>query len=128
MNRKSFYIILPWIYLLTVITLLVIPTSGKIKLNEYFLGIRTDHFIHAILFFPSAILFYARAVVLKRELRLIKSLIVGILFCAFCESLHYILPYRSFDPADFVANAVGMSVGFFIILFKPFYAFLRQTV
>lgn len=126
MQTKRLYILLPWVYLTTVVVLLVLPTREGLQLDRYWLGIRTDHMIHALLFFPAALVFYARAVVLKRELRLGKSLLVGIIFCAACETLHLVLPYRTFDPDDFVANTVGMFLGFLVMLTKPAYAYLRQ--
>ncbi|TNE54718.1 MAG: hypothetical protein EP338_06160 [Bacteroidetes bacterium] len=95
-------------YLLVVITLLVIQTSKTgIKLNFYFLGIRSDHYIHAIMLLP--FLFFCRQLFTRKDYLI--HWLIGISFCAFCEGLHYFIPYREFSLADFGANLIGMSLG-----------------
>jgi VanZ family protein len=112
--KRLFKIALP-IYLLLVIVLLVMPTSDTgIKLNFYFLGIRSDHWVHGIMFTPFMILCKLN---FKRE-NFIICLFFGIAFAAFCESLHYFLPYRSFDIHDFYANLCGIAIGSFAYFFQ----------
>jgi VanZ family protein len=40
-----------------------------------------------------------------------QAIITGVLFAAFCESLHLWIPYRSFSGLDFVANICGLTIG-----------------
>lgn len=112
--KKLFKIAIP-AYLLLVVFLLVMPTSGTgIKLNFHFLGIRSDHWVHAIMFVPFMILCRIN---FKRE-QFIICLLFGIAFASLCESLHYFLPYRSFDIHDFYANFCGITVGSLTFLLK----------
>lgn len=105
-------------YILTIITLLVIPTNGAIKLDKYFFGIRTDHFIHASLFLPFMGYIWIRNLHSNKLKGFFKYYLIGILFAAFCESLHYFIKYRSFDVHDFYANFTGLTLGNLIFLFK----------
>ncbi len=106
------------VYILTIITLLVIPTSGTLKLDKYFLGIRTDHFIHATLFLPFMSYIWIRNLHRESWSGHLKFFLIGILFAAFCESLHYFIKYRSFDVHDFYANVTGLTIGNLVFLFK----------
>jgi VanZ family protein len=112
MFQKSIKFIFP-VYLLTVIYLLVMPTSNSgIDLNFSILGIRSDHWIHAIMMSP----FMFFCFLLKKDIHFIIYLFIGIFFCSFCESLHYFIPYRDFSIQDFYANLSGLSFGSIIFL------------
>lgn len=93
----------------------IIPASEKIALDEYILGIRKDHWVHASIFLPLGLLF-------GLVKRLEKLLILG-LICISYECLHYFIPYRSFDIHDIYANLTGCSIGILIawsiLRFKP---------
>lgn len=112
--KKLLKIAIP-LYLFLVILLLVMPTSNSgIKLNFHFLGIRSDHWVHAILFLPFMILC---SINFKKNQYII-CLLFGIAFASLCESLHYFLPYRSFDIHDFYANLSGITIGSFSFILK----------
>lgn len=105
------------LYILTVLTLLIIPTDKTgIKLDKYFLGIRTDHYIHALLFAP----FMVFCRLLFDPKKFLLFLFIGIAFCSFCESLHYFIPYRQFSITDFYANCCGMLIGSLIFRLRYF--------
>jgi glycopeptide antibiotics resistance protein len=115
MSKKLFKIAFV-IYLISVIILLILPANDTgIKLNFSFLGIRSDHWIHAIMFIPFMILCSMN---FNRKNFFI-FLFFAISFASFCESLHYFLPYRSFDIHDFYANIIGVLIGSFTFLWKP---------
>ena len=115
---RRFSGILFMIYVSTLLILLVIPTGGSMKLSKYFLGIRVDHFIHTTLFLPFMMIIWFGNYH-RNQLRLFMLyLLTGILFCAFCESLHYFIPYRSFDIHDFYANLTGLFLGAGVFLFR----------
>ncbi len=98
-----------FLYLIVLILLFVLPTKGTVRLNPTILGIRTDLFIHSMLFIP----YYALYVLYRKEKMQFKQAIIsGIVFAAFCESLHLWIPYRSFSGLDFVANVSGLTIGF----------------
>ncbi len=97
-----------FVYLIVLIVLFVLPTKGTVRLNPTILGIRTDLFIHSMLFIP----YYAFYVLYRKEKMQFKQAIFsGVLFAAFCESLHLWIPYRSFSSLDFVANVCGLTIG-----------------
>lgn len=106
------------LYIVVLITLLVIPTSGTLKLNKTIWGIRTDHVIHATLFLPFMGYIWISNLHKRAFSGFLKFYLAGILFAAFCESLHYFIPYRSFDVHDFYANVTGLSIGCIIFIFR----------
>jgi len=93
-------------YLIGVFIIHIIKTDGVIDLENYFLGIRKDHWMHAILFFPLGFLSFP-------ALRTNKWLVLLFCYvtCCLFETIHYILPYRSFDLMDMVANSSGSTIG-----------------
>jgi VanZ family protein len=105
-------------YLLSVITLLVVPFSADLGMDEYIFGIRKDHYVHATMFLPFMGYFWITNKAQQTKIDFIKYYGLGILFAACCESLHYFIPYRSFDIHDFFANATGISTGLLLFLFK----------
>jgi VanZ family protein len=103
--------VLFYVYILILLTLLCVKFSDKIKIPSFFLGIPSDKWIHAILFFPFIILFRLGAI-FQKELSLIQLyFLIALPFAAFCESLHYFIPYRTFSVSDFYANAIGLLIG-----------------
>ncbi len=97
-----------FVYLIVLIVLFVLPTKGTVRLNPTILGIRTDLFIHSMLFIP----YYGLYFLYRKEKMFFKqAIITGLLFAAFCESLHLWIPYRSFSGLDFVANVSGLTIG-----------------
>lgn len=106
-------------YLLTLLILLLMPTNNGIKLNKFFLGFRTDHFIHASLFLPFMPYFRLKAIYKNKSSNFVKYYLIGILFALSFESLQMLVPYRSFDPTDILANIVGISIGSLTFLWRP---------
>jgi hypothetical protein len=97
-----------FVYLIVLILLFVLPTKGTVRLNPSILGIRTDWFIHSMLFIPYYGLYFLYR---KEKMQFKQAVKTGILFAAFCESLHLWIPYRSFSGLDFVANICGLTIG-----------------
>lgn len=105
---SKYFRLLGLLYLLSVLVLLTIPTNDTgIDLDFYILGIRSDHYIHAILFLPFMVFFK----LIFRDTVFVIALFLGIFFASFCESLHYLLPYREFSIYDFYANLAGILLG-----------------
>lgn len=102
-----------FVYLIVLIVLFVLPTKGTVRLNPTILGIRTDLFIHSMLFTP----YYGLYFLYRKEKMLFKqAIITGLLFAAFCESLHLWIPYRSFSGLDFLANICGLTIGVLVVI------------
>lgn len=110
-------------YLMSVIILLVVPFSADLGMDEYIFGIRKDHYVHATMFLPYMGYFWITNKAEQSKIDFFKFYGTGILFAAFCESLHYFIPYRSFDIHDFFANVTGVSLGLTLFLFKSPKAF-----
>jgi hypothetical protein len=103
--------ILFYIYIVTLIVLLSVKFSDRIKIPSFFLGIPSDKWIHATLFLPF-MLSFRLGKIYRKELSLIQLyFFIALPFAAFCEGLHYFIPYRTFSIYDFYANAVGLIVG-----------------
>lgn len=118
-NKNKTLNLLFFCYLLTLLILLLMPTDNGIKLNKFFLGFRTDHFIHASLFLPFMPFFRLKAIYKNRSPKFIKYFLIGVLFALTFESLQLVVPYRSFDPTDILANITGISIGSLAFLWKP---------
>jgi Na+/melibiose symporter-like transporter len=112
-------VILTILYFVVILILLTKPISIGSGMKFYFLGIRSDKYAHALLFFPFSILMFHLHEFFERKYSALKLYFLGIMLCAICESMHYFIPYRSFDFFDFVANCVGLSIGSFIYIWKP---------
>jgi hypothetical protein len=110
------------LYLLSLITLMLIKTKGTIQLSSTILGIRSDYFIHACLFIPfMGLKWFSNRFNLNFS-SVVYSYGFGIAFAALCESLHLLVPYRTFSIYDFFANSVGLTIGYlFLIVIAPFF-------
>ena len=117
-TRHKIIKILYFIYLATVIILLAVPFSTDLKLDQYIFGVRIDHYVHATMFLPFMGYFWITNKTQESSFLLFKFYGLGILFAACCESLHYFIPYRTFDVQDFFANVTGISIGLILFLFK----------
>lgn len=117
-NKNRFLDLLFYTYIAVIIFLLVMPTTDDVKLNLYFLGIRTDHFIHASIFIPFLIYFRLKVKTKINSRIFFQLYLLGIVFAVCCECLQIFVPYRTFDPADIVANIVGISIGGISLLWK----------
>jgi glycopeptide antibiotics resistance protein len=117
-NKNRTLNIIFFCYLLTLLVLLLMPTDNGIQLNAFFLGVRTDHFIHASLFLPFMPYFRLKLIYKNLNANFFKYYLLGILFALSFESLQLLVPYRSFDPTDIVANIVGISIGGLTFLWK----------
>lgn len=99
------------VYFLLLGILMWAPLGGLgMALDNYLLGIRMDHLLHASVFVP-ATLFLMDA---TRSRWLVW--IMGIVLALFCEGVQYVLPYRAFDVNDMMANVLGVSLGWLVIL------------
>ncbi len=114
--KKGHFEIVYYLYIITIVTLMVIKTDGKIKLAETIWGFRGDHFVHSSIFIPYMIIIGLINSKENNRFLISKKLPFAILFAAFCESLHLLLPYRTFSIFDFFANCIGLMIGMVIWL------------
>ncbi len=110
-------------YILVIITLAVFPFSqaGLKSVNTiYVVSFRLDHIIHLLVFAP----FYSLVALSfppKIFLQNIVIAVVVIFTSLAAEYVQFYLPYRTFNPADLLANLGGAILGWlFWYLVKPF--------
>lgn len=87
-----------------------------IPLDNFVLGIRLDHLIHASVFIPCAL--FLMDWILGKESsrwRWLLLWIVAILVGITTESGQYLLPYRGFDINDLIANFLGATLGWLLL-------------
>ena len=114
--KKRHFEIVYYLYIITIVTLMVIKTDGKIKLAETIWGFKGDHFVHSSIFIPYMIIIGLINSKENNRFLISKKLPFAILFAAFCESLHLLLPYRTFSIFDFFANCIGLMIGMVVWL------------
>lgn len=102
----------PW-YLGLLLFLMWAPLNGVgIPLDNYILGLRADHLLHASVYLPCA-LFLIDFTGRKRPLLAwLASVGLGLL----TEGVQYLLPYRGFDINDLVANTIGVTLGWLAVV------------
>ena len=90
------------------------PLNGiGVPLDNYLLGLRLDHLLHASVFIPCT-LFLMDIFGAHRWKWPVWATAVGVGILT--ESVQWILPYRGFDINDLVANFFGVTLGWTIIL------------
>lgn len=106
----------PW-YFLALAILMWAPLNGLgVPLDNYLLGLRLDHLLHASVFIPCP-LFLWDLYGIKVRKRAVWATAVGVGLLTEC--VQWLLPYRGFDINDMVANFLGVSLGWlFIVLFQ----------
>ena len=107
----------PWYFLCLAILMWAPLTGIHIPLNNYVLGLRLDHLLHASVFIPCSLflmdwLLRGESGRKRRALVWLCAVGVGIV----TESVQYLLPYRGFDINDMIANFLGISLGWGLIL------------
>lgn len=101
----------PW-YFAMLAVLMWAPLGGlHVPLNNYILGLRADHLLHASVFLPMALFFIDLAPRRRWWLLWLLSCLIGIV----TESVQWLLPYRGFDINDMVANFIGVSLGWLAV-------------
>lgn len=97
----------PWYFALLAI-LMWAPLNGLgVPLDNYILGLRVDHLLHASVFLPMALFLMDLAPQRRWWALWLLSCAIGLL----TEGGQYLLPYRGFDINDMVANIIGVSLG-----------------
>lgn len=86
------------------------PSDNISRLLLYwpFDNIPVDKFVHACLFVPMPIFLYNMLDKASKPRRILLSMSFGIAIAFMTEAIQQLLPYRSFEIADIVADAIGM--------------------
>ena len=102
-------------YLAGMLLLVGLPlndTASSFLTNNYVVRIRMDYLLHVFLFLPF-LLFFKLAYPVSKAIWLV---LMGIFFAGFCEGIQYLLPYRSFNINDLIANIAGVIFGLILII------------
>lgn len=100
----------PW-YFAALAILMWAPLNGLgVPLDNYILGLRADHLLHASVYLPCTL--FLIDLVKRRWWALLAAIGIGLL----TEWVQYLLPYRGFDVNDMVANVIGTTLGWVAIL------------
>lgn len=100
-------------YIIALVLISVLPINGKDSyINKtYFTAseIRLDYLLHSILLIPWMLL---RILYEKTDLRIFfQWLAIGVLLAIAVELIQYILPYRTYNIIDLMANIIGVFIG-----------------
>lgn len=104
-----------WVYLALLLVLMWTPVGGLgLRLDSFVFGLRLDHLLHASVYIP--FVFFVMDFGKGRSRWLVFHWLAGLLFAAVTESGQLALFYRGFDPNDLVANCIGVTFGWFLLL------------
>lgn len=109
------------VYFACLAALMWAPLNGlNISLNNYVLGLRMDHLLHASVFIlcPYFLLDMTNK---RRVLILLVAWLIGV--CT--ESVQYFLPWRGFDINDLIANFIGCFLGWLLLV--PYYRYQQKN-
>jgi VanZ family protein len=117
------------IYLVVLTVLAVFPftATGMQNVNSvYFINFRLDHILHIITFVPIFPLawWFVRP---QGKMAYLVLLVICLETAILAELVQYYIHYRSFNPTDMIANAIGTAIGFFaVILLNRYYIITRR--
>lgn len=110
LGRRGRHQLRPW-YFAALAILMWAPLNGLgIPLDNYILGLRADHLLHASVFIPCAL--FLMDVIGSRWLVWLAAVGIGLL----TEGVQWLLPFRGYDVNDLIANAIGVTIGWLVIL------------
>lgn len=124
---EKLYKLIFWIgYVAVLITaLLTLPWDlDKIKVGTVHFNIRLDHLLHLLVYFLICMYFYLGQrydLILFRYHALRKFLILVFILATVTEVVQLWVPYRSFNPLDWVSNVSGVILGLIVL-----YSFRRK--
>ncbi len=113
-----------FIYVVGMLLLASLPLNHVTSFlsDNYVVNIRLDYLGHIVLFLPFLFL-------VKRaySIHFFLALLSGLIFAGFCEGLQYLLPYRSFNINDLLANIIGVAIGIILVM-GPVWGCLKGKV
>jgi VanZ family protein len=99
-------------YCCFIILVSVALVDTAVRLNKiHFLGIRSDHLLHVLLFIPWMLLVRWRWPERKNVAVFCLALAAGLLMTGISEGLQLFIPYRSCSFLDMLADSTGLGIG-----------------
>ena len=116
MSLKTIKLI-TWLYLLVLLLGSVLPlNSGSSSLNNtYVVEVRSDYLIHLLVMLPLPSLLVLR--LRNSKWIWVQVIILSLLIVVFCEGVQLLIPYRTFNINDLLANGAGALIGLIPALF-----------
>ena len=103
------------LYFLFIITAAILPTKAETSgLDSSFIfSLRLDYLIHLILFIPfMALIHYTFKISFRTKIQTaLIWILISLTFSWFTEAIQLLVPYRSFNINDLVANSLGVLLG-----------------
>lgn len=119
LGRKGRRQLRPW-YFAALTFLMWAPLNGVgIPLDNYILGLRADHLLHASVFLPCAFFLmdlFRRAGERLRPSGRARTWLVAVAIGLLSEGVQWLLPWRGFDINDLIANTLGVTLGWLVVL------------
>lgn len=106
-----------WVYFILLLVLMWAPVGGiGVPLNNFVLGIRLDHLLHASVYIPCVffLMDFWRGRQHRSRLGVAVWLVASVIAVT-TETVQYLLPYRGFDINDLVSNILGVTLGWLIV-------------
>lgn len=101
--------------------------SSDILMDNYTLDIRWDYLLHAIIYLPLPLILFngLRRMNSSATIWIVTiSMLIPVLF----EVLQMLIPYRSFNINDLIANFMGVILGYLVLLSFKKRLLLKQRV
>jgi len=113
-----------WIYTVFIPLLAVLPINGpNSRLNNtYIVSIRLDYILHVGIFILWLILYklaYNSKIAAYSKNEILRLVVLIVLFALLSEVVQSLIPYRSFNINDLIANLVGAFIGILFLFIKP---------
>ena len=131
LRRRWFWRVLLVVYLAAVAYVCFAGQGSLPDFGDWKFPIPADKCVHFLLFLPWPIL-ACLSVLRPNDERRVRTvvvlLIITIIGCGLAGATEYVqglLPYRSRDILDFIADCLGLLTG--ALLFAAFYPFLRKS-
>ena len=110
-------------YLILLVIFSIIPSNKNGEgLSQYYLS-NTGSFLHCIAYFVCAFLAYV-----SFNKKLFKTILFVLLISSLLEMIQYLIPYRTFNPLDIVANLAGIGIFIFVMIIWTRISRLRKNL
>ncbi|WP_080237091.1 VanZ family protein [Spirosoma rigui] len=108
-------------YTCLILLLVTLPLNGEDQIlghlnDNYILEVRLDYISHAMLFIPWVLsLHFGWERSTRGSRQLVLYFIAALIFAGGCEFLQLLLPYRTFNINDLLANGLSVGLGYLLL-------------